>query len=378
MTHAISHTVDRRGFVAGMAAGAASLSLVAAGLATRAWADEAVEADGEASASTSAGADEAGTAGGKGSVVTFDPQPTEYPVRFALVDGDGNAYEQTFEKAPEVAVTLTDSTCEIMCRLGLASLVAGTVEPEADMPQDIAEDYAGIPQLGDKKTLSRETIVACDPDVILGRAATFTADGQTDAATYNELGISIYTQLASAQKGNPTLEGIIQDVINIATIFDVQQAAAGLVDDLQTRLAAMQQRVTEVTADSPEPQRVLIMTNFIDGTFGLFGGATGASLQFNVIETMGATMASTESASGLTYENLLEFNPDVIVYVTANRNAETDPLVLDTLYSEPIVASVPAIANQAIVMVPYAEFMDAGPRIFNAAEAILDTLYPQA
>ena len=364
--------IGRREFVVG----AATLAL--SGLAaSRAWADEESSGDEAVEEAANKTGEEAGEAAGS-QQTAFTPQPTEYPLTLTMVDGDGTSYVQTFEEAPKVAVTLTDSTCEIMCRLGLASLVAGTVEPEADMPQDIAEDYAGITQLGDKKTLSRETIVACGPDVILGRAATFTADGQTNADAYNELGINIYTQIATAQKGDPTLEGIIQDVINIATIFDVQQAAVELVEDLQARLAAMQQRVEEVAAAGAKPQSVLIMTNFIDGTFGLFGGATGASLQFNVIEMMGATMASTESASGLTYENLLEFNPDVIVYVTANRNAQTDPLVLDTLYNEPIVATVPAIANQAVAMVPYAEFMDAGPRIFDAAEVILDTLYPQA
>lgn len=92
---------------------------------------------------------------------------------------------------------------------------------------------------------------------------------------------------------------------------------------------------------------------------------------------LGAQLASTESASGLTFENLIQFNPDVILYITADRNKETDPLVLDTLYGEESLASVPAIANERVVEIAYADFMDASPRVFDAAETVLDALYPE-
>ena len=334
----------RRGFVAGC--GALCVALAQGG---RAWADTAEK--------------------------PYEPAPTHYPLAVSMVDGDGTVFEQVFEAAPATAITLTDSAAEILCRLGLADRVLGTVTPEAAMPADIAEDYAAIEQLGDKKTLSREVVVGRGPEIVIGRAMTFTAEGQTDAATYNDLGIALYIQQATAAKGNPTLQGVIDDVKTLAAIFDVQEDAAPLVNDLQDRLAAIEKRVAaEATG---EPQTVLIMTNCKDGTFGTFGGATGASLQFNIVEMLGAQLASTESASGLTFENLIQFNPDVILYITADRNKETDPLVLDTLYGEESLASVPAIANERVVEIAYADFMDASPRVFDAAETVLDALYPE-
>lgn len=294
-----------------------------------------------------------------------------------MYDGDGTAFEQTFEAAPATAITLTDSMAEIMCLLGLADRVVGTVTPEAAMPDTVAEAYAAIPQLGDKKTLSRETVVGMGPEVVMGRAMTFNKDGQTSAADYNELGINVYIQPATSAQMNPTLSGIVDDVKNVAAIYDVQEDAAELVNSLQERLDAIEARVAEAASSGAAAQSVLIMTNFKDGTFGTFGGKTGASLQFNLIESMGATMASTESASSLTYENLIAFNPDLIIYVTADRNAATDPLVLDTLYAEPSVQEVPAVANKKIVEIPYAEFMDASPRVFDSAEKILEALYPE-
>ena len=67
-----------------------------------------------------------------------------------------------------------------------------------------------------------------------------------------------------------------------------------------------------------------------------------------------------------------------LIVADTDRNAETDPLVLDTIYAEPSVQEVPAVANKKIVEIPYAEFMDASPRVFDSAEKILDVLYPQA
>lgn len=299
---------------------------------------------------------------------------TPYPLTIAQWDGDGNQFEQTYEKAPERVICLTDSTAEIMCRLGLADKVIGTVDPEASMPGDIASEYEAIPKLGDKKTLSREVIVGSDPDLVMGRAMTFTSQEQTDPASYNDLGIDLYVQTATSAKGDPTLQGVIDDVRDVARIFDVEEKAEPIVEEMESRLAAMEEKVGQ--ARTGEQQSVLIMTNFKDGTFGTFGGATGASLQFNIVDQLGGTMASTESGSGLTYENLVALDPDVIVYVTADRNKETDSTVLETLYGEESIQSVPAIADKRVVEIPYAEFMDTTPRVFDSAEKILETLYP--
>ncbi len=363
--------MNRRQFVR---AGALALALpfAAGALSRHALADAAATAAADVDAAAAISASAGPSASDAASPEPYVPAATVYPLTLSMVDGDGTAFEQVFEAAPATAVTLTDSMAEIMCLLGLEGRVVGAVTPDAAMPETVAAAYDAIPKLGDKKTLSRETIVGMGPEVVMGRAMTF---NQTSAADYNEMGINVYIQPSTSAKMNPTLQGIVDDVKNVAEVFDAQEAAAELVNSLQERLAAIEARVAEVAATAERAQSVLIMTNFKEGTFGLFGGSTGATLQFNLIESMGAVMASTESASGLTFENLIAFNPDVVLYVTADRNAATDPLVLDAIYGEPSVQEVPAVANRRIVEIPYAEFMDASPRVFDSAEKILNVLY---
>ncbi|MBF0905023.1 MAG: ABC transporter substrate-binding protein, partial [Atopobium sp.] len=160
-----------------------------------------------------------------------------------LYDGDGNEFEAKFDKAPESVVTLTDSAAEILLRLGLGSKIIGTIKPDAPMPSDIADEYAKIKQLGDKKSLSREVVVAANPNLIVGRSRLFTSKDQTSPKDYADLGISVYTQLASSEQGDPTLAGIISDIKNLGSIFDVQSNADTYTADLQKRLDAINERV---------------------------------------------------------------------------------------------------------------------------------------
>lgn len=301
---------------------------------------------------------------------------TTYPLTITMHDGDGTTVEQTYNKAPERVITLIDSAAEIMCRLGLADKVVGTSTPSSPMPADIADEYNKIPNIGEKSTISRETIVGLNPDLIIGPIRSFSADKQTDVATFNNLGSQAYIQIATSNLGEPTLQGIIDDVNNIAAIFNVQDKAAPFIKNIEDRLSVLKKKVSEQKID--KQQRVFIMTRFTDGTFSTFTGKGGATLQFNLIKMMGATPAIAASAGNLTYENLIELNPDVIVYVSNILSNSTGENVLDTLYKEPSIQSVPAVANKKIVELPYAEFMDTTPRIFDSAEKLFNSLYPAA
>lgn len=301
---------------------------------------------------------------------------TVYPLTVEQWDGDGNRFEQVFEQAPEKVVCLDDSTAEIMCLLGLADKVVGAVEPEGSVPASIAREYNAIPKLGDKMTLSREVVIGAEPDLVMGKARMFVAENQTDPSSYNDLGIDLYVQTSTAAKGDPTLSGIIEDVKTIARIFDAEDAAEPLVKEMQKRLDAIEDKVEQ--GKTGDAQSVLVMALFKEGTFATFGATQGASLTYNILDMLGATPASTDSGMGLTYENLIALNPDVIVYITAERSKETDALVLDTLYNEDVIQSVPAIADKRVVEIPYAEFMDATPRIFDSVEKIADVLYPES
>jgi iron complex transport system substrate-binding protein len=299
--------------------------------------------------------------------------PTEYPVTFKMYDGDGLEFSQTFEVAPKRAITLTDSGAEILCRIGLAGKVVGIVSPEAAIPADIKTEFDSLPVLGDKMTLSNEIIVGADPDVIIGRPFVFTSARQATAAEFNPMGINLYSAYAASSQVNPTMMTIVEDVSNLAAIFDVSAQAADYIETLKADVAAVEARIA--TLNTSKKQNVLVMALFKEGTFVTFGAANSA-LQVNLMSSLGGELVSSAPGQGLTYENLIEFNPDVIVYITADRNAQYDATALETMYGEPSLAAVPAIANRRIAEIPYAEFMDVSPRITETAITLIELLHP--
>lgn len=206
---------------------------------------------------------------------------------------DFAAVKQTYKEAPGRVVTANASSIELLYNLGLSDRIAGTVAIDNAPGDDWKELYDSLNILGDKMTISKEVIAAAQPDLIIGRSATFAEGTFGSIPELNELGINGYAQKASDMSTDVSMQSIIDDVRALGEIFDVQDKA----------------------------------------------------------------------------------NPDVIIYVTADRNAESDAKAVESMKNEEILASVPAVENNKIIEVPYDAFMDYGVRNFDTLEELSDFLY---
>ncbi len=84
---------------------------------------------------------------------------------------------------------------------------------------------------------------------------------------------------------------------------------------------------------------------------------------------LGYTNVAT-GTSGLTLENLVTSNPDLIIYVTSDRNQKLDATAVDLMKNNAVLADVPAIKNNKIMTISYDELMDYGPSVIDALEDI--------
>ena len=370
--------LSRRQFVVAGAALAAMAGLTG----TRALA-----ADGEVAVPTSSLADgRAASSAGSDSALDFaklDGRTDEdknrglaFPFTLTQWDGDGNEFTQTYEAAPSAVCAFSGSSANELVDLGLGDRLVGVMQGRYDA--DKLQPYLdGIGTFDTNSTQSAEAVVATGADLVIGPQRVFYASKNTGAQSYNDLGLHIYSQITQAPqgKGNPTLGGIIEDYENVAAIAGASDAAEDVVADLERRLVAIRDLV-EDKFDASHQQGVLMMTSLKDGTFVTFGAAHGAALQFNFLEAAGARMVETEAKQNLTYENLVKYNPDLIIYITITDAAEGE--ATQTLLGEPTLASVPAIQGKRIVEVDYNSWMDPSPSTFDAAEKVLAALYPQA
>ena len=285
-------------------------------------------------------------------------EETAYPLTLQIYDADGNAVDMTYDHAPEKVLSTQLSMTELLIKLGLKDKIVGVFDNDNALKGDIADEIASLNSLGDKKSVSKETILATEPDLILGKGPLmFTESSIGTVQSYQELGIPVYTELASAST-DQALDNIVEDVRNIGEIFNVQETANAYADELQERIDAL---MDKVSGQSGEPLKVLFMAGYADGSC--------------MLNALNAENVLDKGGNGLTLENLVSMNPDIIVYVRADRFGSTDADAVEQLTSNAVVQEVPAIANQKVIEMDYDDVMDYGARIIDSAETLYNFMY---
>ena len=200
----------------------------------------------------------------------------------------------------------------------------------------------------------------------MGRAAMFSDKSLGEYTEWNANGVEVYAQAASVTKGETKIESVIQDVKNLGVIFNVQDKADSYADELQKKYDSV---MTSLGNTGTDKKNALVMCAFDGNTFGTYK----SSLQENMLNKLGYTNVST-GTSGLSLEILVTMNPELIVYVTSDRNAKNDADAVNKLLSSDAVSDVEAIKNKKIVTIGYDEFMDYGPAVFDALSKIADSV----
>lgn len=289
-------------------------------------------------------------------------EETKYPVTITTYNADGTEIQQTFEKAPEHVITNNLSTTKILIDLGLQDKIVGMLNPDNKVTDSYAETIEKIPHIGDKKTVSQEVALSYNPDAIIGRNMMFSDKSLGTVDTWNQNGISIYSQKASVSNTEQSLNNVIDDIINIGIIFNVQEKANAYAKKLQERVNSV------LSANKNQPKELknaLIMCAYNDETYGAYKSA----LQESVLNAFGYTNVAT-GTSGLTLENLVTSGPEFIIYVTSDRNQKLDANAVELMKNNAVLADVPAIKNGKILTISYDELMDYGPSVIDILETI--------
>ena len=74
----------------------------------------------------------------------------------------------------------------------------------------------------------------------------------------------------------------------------------------------------------------------------------------------------------LDLENLVSMDPELIIYVTSDRNKKLDANAVELMKANEVLENVPAIKNQKIMTISYDELMDYGPAVIDSLEKIND------
>lgn len=242
-----------------------------------------------------------------------------------------------------------------MIDLGLEDLIIGMPNPDNEVVGEYKEIIDKITKLGDKKTLSKEVIVSYEPEIIIGRASMFSSSSMGTYEELNRYGINIFIQ--SASLSNTNINSVVSDIRTLGKIFSVESRAEEVAKTLENKILETTKDIEQITSY----KNALIMCNFNGTTFGAYK----SSLQEHMLNTLGYTNVATGS-SGLSLENLVNMNPELIIYVTADRNKVNDSNALNLLNNIDVIKDVEAIKNNKIITMAYDYVMEYGSNIVDA------------
>ena len=292
---------------------------------------------------------------------------TEYPLTISNFNYEKEAVEETFEKAPEKVITFWNNSVETMLALGLGDRVISavgvdesTILPELQDEFDkmvAGKEYNAFTD--SNAAMSKEYAIMLEPDFILGWKSTFSDKTIGDVDYWHENGVNTYIALNSNDISEyRTVENEYTDILTLGEIFDVQDKAEEIVNEIKDEVA----RVTEAVAGQ-EKQKVVVVEFMKDSIWNY----DKTMLVGDMVAQMGGELMDLPSDIGA--EDLLNADPDVLFIIG------DDEKVADFMANE-AYGSLSAVQNERVFPLDLSDVYTSGVRTIRGLNAIGKALYP--
>ena len=305
---------------------------------------------------------------------------TSYPVTI-----DNGNRKVVFEKAPERVVTNCDSNIiELMFALGLESKLAGYagfVEEGCNVSPEYQEKLKAIPMTA-PGYITLEVLLGANPDFFLSGynyGLNIPGDTTGDAITPEELekhGIKSYAITESLirvmKKPVVSLNDTYNDLKNLGIIFDVQDKAEQVINDMKFRVASVESKIKDVKGDKPISVFIYQTWNAPDQPPRTVGAQAMPSAILNMAGARNIFSDVDNSYISSSWEEVVARDPEVILLLECgNANGEERAQILR---DNPILQGVKAIKDNKIIVMRVEEFYP-GPRAVHGLEALAKALY---
>lgn len=293
-----------------------------------------------------------------------------------------------FEKAPERAVGLGQNSAEIMLLLGLEDKMVGTAFwPNKVLPQ-LAEANAKVKVLT-VEFPTFEAILSQNPDFVAAALPSLLGPSSKVAKRedFDKIGVPSYISPSTCVADGAakdkfgygdrsklwTMDGLYQEINELAQIFNVSDRGDALIADLKKREAALR-------ADAPQDGKKLSYVFWFSSPSpsadAYLGGKNSAS--GFIADVLGGTNAITSEAESpaLGWESIIASNPDVIVVAQVDRNRwdlDKSEAKIKFLKSDPGTSQMQAVKNNAILVMD-GQAMNPTVRTIYGAEQIAQQL----
>ncbi|WP_305094575.1 ABC transporter substrate-binding protein [Prescottella sp. R16] len=276
---------------------------------------------------------------------------------------------QTFDRAPERAVTLTSTATEAMLELGLEDKMVGTAYlGNREIGPQYANAYGRIPVLAAKQP-SMEQLLAVDPDFVYsGYPDGFSESTGHTRAQLQDLGVRTHLSPAGCTDVPKTLADMPDELRTIGKIFDVDDAADAAVEKFEATVA----KVTDTVAGAEAP-KVFLYNSGKDAPQTIGGWAYASAM---IDAAGGRNILADEPLrwGKVSWEQVAAADPDIIlIYDYLDPSVESK---IATLKDVPALAGTSAIRNDRFAVISLS-LAQPGPRSAEGIEELARQFHPE-
>ena len=273
----------------------------------------------------------------------------------------------TFDSPPKRAISNDVNLTEMMLVLGLADHMVGYtgISGWKTLDEEMRTNVKQLPELSSKYP-TKEVIVGANADFFFaGWNYGMKVGGEVTPETLEPFGVKVYELTESCthimKKGKASIDDMYADLLNLGSIFNVEDRAKNLVNDYKAELKSFKSNL-----ETGEPVRAFVYDSGEDTPFtaGLYAMPTA------LIEAAGGVnvMNGFEKSWGtVTWEEVVAQNPEVIIIV--NYGSVTADQKRAFMMANPAFANIEAVKNDRFVTLEYVEATP-GPRNIKAIKTL--------
>ena len=286
---------------------------------------------------------------------------------FAETSGKSCNRTVTFDSPPKRAISNDVNLTEMMLVLGLADHMVGYtgISGWKTLDEEMRANVKQLPELSSKYP-TKEVIVGANADFFFaGWNYGMKVGGEVTPETLEPFGVKVYELTESCthimKKGKASIDDMYADLLNLGSIFNVEDRAKNLVNDYKAELKSFKSNL-----ETGEPVRAFVYDSGEDTPFtaGLYAMPTA------LIEAAGGVnvMNGFEKSWGtVTWEEVVAQNPEVIIIV--NYGSVTAEQKRAFMMSNPAFANIEAVKNDRFVTLEYVEATP-GPRNIKSIKTL--------
>ena len=294
-----------------------------------------------------------------------------YPVTITNYDYSGQEVSYTYEKAPENVIAVYQGCIETMIALGLEDHVLASY----GLDNEVKEEWkAGFEQMNYDESVfapDKETVTLLEPDMIFSWGSYFGEKKLGDVHAWNEKGVATYMNSNTVPGGTRTLENEYTDILNIGKIFDVEEKAQALVDEMKAQV-----ETTLAAAEGQEPVRVAVVEPTSSGSITNYDAA---SLAGDMVTALGGELAKPEGGE-MGKEDLVACDPDVIFVVYMAYSGDDPESVMaaqmSAIMDDPALSSLSAVREGRVHLIMLGDMYASGPRTIDGLKTLAKGMYP--